>query len=335
MRSQRLGKHGPVLSVVGFGAMEIGDRREASRRGLSDEDLLNVIRAAPNAGIDWIDTAEAYGGGNSEMLVGRALLGRRDDVLIATKVAEQAASYGGTGFRPEEIRAACEASLERLRTDRIDLYQLHWFPRDGEQVPIEETWGAMAGLVQEGKVRFIGVSNFNQRQIERCHAVRRVDSLQAQFSPVTPALADLIAWCGEQGIGVVAYGPLGYGLIRPTVMTEEEMVRMLGDLLGPEAPDRWGFAALELVREMHPIAERLGMPLSHLALAWNLAQPGVTSVIAGSMDPDHVRSNAEAGDVRLDDETVEEIDALVDRYRASDARPLDQFGLGRGLSVGT
>jgi aryl-alcohol dehydrogenase-like predicted oxidoreductase len=118
-------------------------------------------------------------------------------------------------------------------------------------------------------------------------------------------------------------------------MTEEEMVRMLGDLLGPEAPDRWGFAALELVREMHPIAERLGMPLSHLALAWNLAQPGVTSVIAGSMDPDHVRSNAEAGDVRLDDETVEEIDALVDRYRASDARPLDQFGLGRGLSVGT
>jgi aryl-alcohol dehydrogenase-like predicted oxidoreductase len=133
----------------------------------------------------------------------------------------------------------------------------------------------------------------------------------------------------------VAYGPLGYGLIRPTIMTEQEMTQMLGDVLGPEAPEHWGFAALELVRQLHPIAERLGMPLSHLALAWNLAQPGVTSVIVGSMNPDHIRSNAEAGEVRLEDETVKEIDTLVDRYRASDARPLDQFGIGRGLEVGT
>lgn len=335
MRTRRLGENGPELSVIGFGAMEVGDREEASKRGLSDEDLLDVIRAAPDAGINWIDTAEAYGRGNSETLVGRALSGRRDEVLIATKVAEHAASYGGTGFRPEEIRAACDASLRRLRTDRIDLYQLHWFPRDAEQVPIEETWGAMAGLVEEGKVRFIGVSNFNQRQIGRCHAVRRVDSLQAQFSPVTPALADLIEWCGEQGIGVVAYGPLGYGLIRSPIMTEEGMTQMLGDLLGPEAPERWGFAALELVREMQPIAERLGIPLSHLALAWTLAQPGVTSVIAGSTDPDHIRSNAEAGDVLLDGGTVKEIGVLVDRYQASGARPLDQFGVGRGMEIGS
>lgn len=331
MRARRLGTHGPELSVIGFGAMEVGNREEASKRGLSDEDVLNVIRAAPDAGINWIDTAESYGAGHSETLLGRALSGRRDEVHIATKVAEQAASYGGTGFRPEEIRAACDASLERLRTDRIDLYQLHWFPRDGEQVPIEETWGAMAGLVEQGKVRFIGVSNFNQREIERCLAVRHVDSLQAQFSPVTPAQTDLIKWCGDRGIGVLAYGPIGYGLIRSPIMIEEEMTQMLGELLGPEAPERWGFAALQLVREMQPFAERLGMSLSHLALAWNLAQPGVTSVIVGSMDPDHVRSNAEAGDVRLDGETVKAIDALVDRYRASDARPLDQFGLGRGL----
>jgi aryl-alcohol dehydrogenase-like predicted oxidoreductase len=333
MRTRRLGKHGPELSVIGFGALEVGNREEASKRGLSDADLLNVIRAAPDAGINWIDTAEAYGRGNSEALIGRALVGRRDDVLIATKVAERTASYGGTGFRPEEVRAACDASLKRLHTDWIDLYQIHWWPRGGEQVPMEETWEAMAGLVDDGKVRFIGVSNFNRRQIERCLAVRHVDSLQAQFSPVTPALADLITWCGEQGIGVVAYGPLGYGLIRPTIMTEEEMTQMLGDLLGPEAPERWGFAALELVREMQPIAERLGISLSRLALAWNLAQPGMTSVIAGSMNPDHVRSNAEAGDVQLDDGTVKEISVLVDRYQTSGVRPLDQFGLGKGLGT--
>jgi aryl-alcohol dehydrogenase-like predicted oxidoreductase len=335
VRSRRLGKEGPDLSVIGFGALEVGNREQATKKRLSDADLLNIIRAAPDAGIDWIDTAEVYGDGNSERLVGRALVGRRDDVLIATKVAERAANYGGTGFRPEEIRAACDASLQRLRTDRIDLYQLHWFPRDGEQVPIEETWGAMAGLVEDGRVRFIGVSNFNRRQIERCLTVRHVDSLQAQFSPVTPALADLIAWCGEQGIGVVAYGPLGYGLLRPTMMTEEEMTQMLGDLLGPEAPERWGFAALELVRELQPIAQRVGISLSHLALAWNLAQPGVTSAIAGSTNPGHIRSNAEAGDLQLDDGTVKEIGVLVDRYRASGARPLDQFGIGRGLDDDT
>jgi aryl-alcohol dehydrogenase-like predicted oxidoreductase len=335
MRTRRLGMNGPQLSVIGFGALEVGLREGTWREGLSDEDVLNIIRAAPDAGIDWIDTAEVYGDGNSERLVGRALVGRRDDVLIATKVAEQAENYGGTGFRPEEIRAACDASLERLRTDRIDLYQLHWWPRDGERVPIEETWGAMAGLVEEGKVRFIGVSNFDQCQIRRCLAVRHVDALQAQFSPVTPALADLFTWCGEQGIGVLAYGPLGYGLIRPALPTVQEMTEMLGDLLGPKAPERWGSAALELLREIHPIAERLGAPLSHVALAWNLAQPGVTSVIAGSSNPDHIHSNAQAGDVQLDDDTVNEIDALVARYRRSGVRPHDPFDLGRGLEGDT
>lgn len=327
MRTQRLGKDGPELSVIGFGALEVGLTEGAWKEALSDEDLLNIVRAAPDSGINWIDTAEVYGDGNSEMVVGRALVGRRDDVLIATKVAPTGGvfnpDYGGTGFRPDDIRAACDASLERLHTDRIDLYQLHWWPGEGEQVPIEETWGAMAGLVEQGKVRFIGVSNFDQHQIERCLAVRHVDSLQPQFSPVTPRLADLIKWCGEQGIGVVAYGPLGYGLLRPTIPTAEELTQMLG----PDEPEEWGFAALELVREMHPIADRLRLPLSHLALAWNLAQPGVTSVIAGSTNPDHIRSNADAGDIQLDDETVQEIDALVDRYRASGARPRDPMSI--------
>jgi aryl-alcohol dehydrogenase-like predicted oxidoreductase len=333
VRTRRLGKNGPELSVIGFGALEVGLTEGTWKERLSDEDLLNIIRAAPDAGIDWIDTAEVYGDGNSEMVVGRALLGRRDDVLIATKVAPPAPNYGGTGFRPEEIRAACDASLGRLRTDRIDLYQLHWWPRHGEQVPIEETWGAMAGLVEQGKVRFIGASNFNQQQIERCLSVHHVDSSQLQFSPVTPGLADLIAWCGEQGIGVVTYGPLGYGLLRPKIPTEEEMSQMLGDLMGPEAPERWGYAALALVREMHPIAQRLSIPMTHLALAWNLTQPGVTAAIAGSTNAGHIRSNAQAGEVQLDDETVREIDALVDRYRASGVRPHDPFDLGRGLDI--
>jgi aryl-alcohol dehydrogenase-like predicted oxidoreductase len=300
MKTQRLGRHGPEISTVGFGAAEIGTLyRGSGGTTMSDKERLEVIRSALAAGITWIDTAELYG--NSEELIGRALNGVRDEVLIATKVGPQPE---GTGFRPEQVRAACEASLRRLRTDWIDLYQLHWWP-DESAVPIEDTWGAMVELVNEGMVRYIGVSTFDRDLVSRCLAIKHVDSLQTEFSMISLADRDLICWCGEQGIGVVTHGPLGYGLLA-TAMTTQRFAKQASDLTEEQRASR-----IRLVKAMEPIANRLGVTTGQLALAWNVRQPGVTSAIAGSLRIEHVRENAAAGDIELDDKTLTELDALV------------------------
>jgi aryl-alcohol dehydrogenase-like predicted oxidoreductase len=310
MQTQRLGSHGPELSVVGFGAWEAG---KGSEWGESppDEQILDAIRTVFEVGINWIDTAEVYGDGTSERFVARAVAGRRDDVLLATKVAPEPE---GTGFRPEQVAEACRGSLGRLGTDHLDLYQLHWPDETG--VPIEETWGAMASLVDEGLVRWIGVSNFDQGLLERCLAVRHVDSLQQEFSMVTRAEGDLLRWCGEQGIGVVTYGPLAYGVLTgrigmDTTFGADDFRGEGGEtwdtLFAPEPRRR----ALDVVDGLRSIAEALGCSVAQLALAWNVRQPGVTSAIAGSRDPAHVRANAEAGDLEFDDAILAEIDALL------------------------
>jgi aryl-alcohol dehydrogenase-like predicted oxidoreductase len=263
--------------------------------------------------MNWIDTAEIYGDGRSEELIGRAIQGRRDDVLIATKVAP--APYG-TGFREREVRRACEQSLARLGIDRIDLYQLHW-PDDEVGVPLGETWGAMAGLVDEGKVRCIGVSNFSRELIESCLASRHVDSLQPHFSILHPQDRDLVRWCGQQGIGVVAYGPLAFGLLTGSIDESTKFhpkdwrsgggISYYKRMFAPGKLER----SLAVVDRLRPIADRLGVTLAQLALAWTFHQVGVTSAIAGSRNPKHARSNAEAGDIELDDKTLEEIEQLI------------------------
>jgi aryl-alcohol dehydrogenase-like predicted oxidoreductase len=269
--------------------------------------VVEAIQAALDAGINWIDTAEVYGDGVSERLVGKAVVGRREDVIIASKVAPKPE---GSGWRPEQIRAACDASLSRLGIDVIDLYQLHW---PDEEIPAEEAWGTMAELQDAGKVRWIGVSNFDRAQIERCLAIRHVDSLQQEFSMVTLTDRDLIAWCGDTGIGVVSYSPLGAGLLTGTIThdaTFEEGDWRASDgqeLFGPENLPRH----LALVDALRPIAEQLGIGLSQLALAWNIAQPGVTAAIAGSRSANHVRTNAEAGEIFLDQETLQAIETLL------------------------
>jgi aryl-alcohol dehydrogenase-like predicted oxidoreductase len=149
MRTRRLGSNGPQLSVIGFGAWEAGGDVWGANE--SEDAVIRAIHAGLDAGIDWIDTAEVYGDGESERLVGKAVAGRREGVMVASKVAP---APEGSGFRPEQIRAACAASLERLGLDEIDLYQLHW--TDGE-IPVEESWGAMAALQDAGLVRWISV----------------------------------------------------------------------------------------------------------------------------------------------------------------------------------
>lgn len=307
MRMRRLGSQGPEISVVGFGAWEAGGGREW---GLApaDEQVLQAIRAGLDAGMTWIDTAEVYGDGRSELFVARAISGRRHEVFVATKVAPHPA---GSGFRPEEVRRACTGSLGRLGTDYVDLYQLHWPDRSG--IPVEDTWGAMADLVGEGLVRFVGVSNFDRDLIERCEPIRHVDSLQQHFSMLELKDRELIRWCGERGTAVLSYGPLAFGLLTGAVTmgttfdAEDHRVREKGHLFGPGNRER----SLAVVDAMRPIAERLGHTLAQLAIAWNVHQPGVASTIAGSRDPGHARANAAAGDVELDDEALADLEAIL------------------------
>jgi aryl-alcohol dehydrogenase-like predicted oxidoreductase len=314
MQAKRLGSNGPELSTVGYGAWEAGGTAWGPND--SDDAIVDAMRAALDAGINWIDTAEVYGDGESERLVGMAIAGRRDEVTVASKVAP---ASEGSGFRPEQIRAACEASLRRLGVDHLDLYQLHW-PDD--DVPVEESWSAMAGLVDAGHVRWIGVSNFGRDLIERCGAIRHVDSLQQEFSLLNRRDADLIAWCGERGTGVVSYGPLAFGILTGAITLKTAYQSgdwraraAQGESEDPDDPELFAPdvlpRALQIVRAMRPIAEGIGCTLAQLALAWNVHQPGVTSAIAGSRNADHVRANAAAGDISLDTATVSTLDALV------------------------
>ena len=291
--------------MIGYGAWEAGGTAWGPNE--SEQVVIDAIRAGLDAGIDWVDTAEVYGDGVSELLVGRAISGRRDEVVVATKVAPRPE---GTGFAPAQVREACEKSLGRLGIDRIDLYQLHWPDETG--VPLDDTWEAMGELQDAGLVRHIGVSNFDRGQIERCATMRHVDSLQPEFSMLTRANADLVRWCGEQGIGVVSYAPLAYGLLTGAIRADTRFAA--GDWRG-EPQDEGPFAdlegSLETVERLRPVAERLRCGLAELALAWNVHQPGVTAAIAGSRDPGHVRTNAAAGDIELDDPTLRELDALL------------------------
>ena len=312
MRTRQLGHAGPEISVIGFGAWEAGG--EGWGVNPPDEQVIRAIHASIDSGIDWIDTAEIYGDGVSEHLVGRALHDRRDRMMIATKVAPRP---DGTGHDPDHVRKACHHSLKRLRTDVIDLYQLHWLDRGG--AALEDTWGAMAALVDEGLVRWIGVSNFGKRTIETCEAIRHVDSLQPNLSLLSPHLLELTAWCGERGIGVIPYSPLGCGLLAGTVDPDTPLPdddwrsgqlwesEQYEELFAPGKIER----SLDVVARLRPIAERAGCSLAQLSLAWLLAKPGVTSPIAGTRSADHIIEDAGAGEIDLDAATVAEIDALI------------------------
>ena len=312
MKAKRLGSRGPEISVIGFGAWEAGGDMWGPNE--SEDEIVEAIQVGLDAGITWIDTAEVYGDGTSEEIVARAIQGRREDVFLATKVAPEPS---GTGHRPEQVREACQNSLKRLSTDWIDLYQLHWPDEVG--VPLEDTWEAMAGLVDEGLVRHIGMSNYDRPEVERCEGIRHVDSIQPQFSMLHLDNSELITWCGEEGIGVVAYGPLAFALLTGAVdhTTTFHQRDWRSGGMDMDAYDRM-FApgklerSLAVVDGMRPIAERLGCSVSQLALAWVFHQPGVTSAIAGSRKPRHVRENAGAGDLTLDGGTLKELEGLIE-----------------------
>ncbi len=306
-----IGGSGVLVSSVGLGGIELGpdDGKEPD----VDRAVL-VIETALAEGVNWLDTSENYLDMRNESLIGVALGRISGDFLVATKAAPSAAiTGGGSGFRPDQIHAACRASLRRLGREQIDVYFLHWPDETG--VPLEETWGAMTELADAGLARAIGLSNYDLADIERCHAQRPVDSVQTGLS-VIDYLGDrgLIARCGELGIGVVIYEPLASGILSDKTL---EQVLTIWDgqwvesdffkrLLAPGKAER-SFAVAD---GMRPIAAQLGVTVAQLAIAWVLHQPGVSAAIAGSRDGRHVRENAEASLIDLTGR-LDELEALI------------------------
>jgi aryl-alcohol dehydrogenase-like predicted oxidoreductase len=310
--TRRLGSQGPDISVIGFGAWEAGGM--AWGPNPPDDQTIEAIHTGLDAGMTWIDTAEVYGGGRSEELVGRALRGR-DDVLVFTKLAPKPA---GSGFDARGVRAGAQASLKRLGRDVIDVYQLHWQDRS---IDVAETWEAMAGLVEDGLVRFIGVSNFDADPIERCESIRHVDSLQPHFSMLWQrGRDDLFKVCDANGTGIIAYGPLAFGLLTGAVTSDTEFgeddwrggghgMSYYDHFFGPGRREVF----LEIVDVLRPVADRLGITLPQHAFAWVVHQKGMTGAIAGSRSPQHVAENARGGSVRLEAKDLEEIEAILEK----------------------
>jgi len=311
MQTKKLGSHGPEISVIGYGSWEAGGRGWGPNP--ADEQVIEAIHAGLKAGINWVDTAEIYGRGKSEELVGRALKDQ-PGTLIFTKLAPESA---GSGFRRDQVRKGVEGSLERLGRDHIDLYQLHW-PAD--DVEIEETWEAMAAVKEEGLVHHIGVSNFDRELIERCEKIAHVDSLQPHFSLLhTKGRDDLFLFCKTNGTGVIAYGPMAYGLLTGAVTAETEFGdddwrsgknKMQGYYDQFYAPGVFE-KNLAIVEQLRPIADRLNIGLAQLSLAWVFHQTGVTGAIAGSRQPHHVEENAGAGSIVLDPKDLDDIDSII------------------------
>src|SRR3954469_11211498 len=286
--TRALGSSGLEITRVGFGAWAIGGGGWSFGWGPQDDEAsIAAMRHAVERGVNWIDTAAVYGLGHSEEVVGRLLreLPADDRPLVFTKCGliwdqENRLAAPARVLKPESIRDECEASLRRLGVERIDLYQFHWPDETG--TPVEDSWGAMARLVEEGKVRAAGVSNFRVDLLERCEAVRHVDSLQPPFSLVRRDTAAREApWCAAHGAGVIVYSPMQSGLLT------DRFDRARVDGL---APDDWRRRApefqsprlernLALRDALRPVGERHGVSVSAIAVAWTLAWPGITGAI--------------------------------------------------------
>jgi aryl-alcohol dehydrogenase-like predicted oxidoreductase len=311
IHTRPIGRSGVSVSAVGLGGYELGPEPGAEPDVDSAE---KVIRTALEAGVDWLDTSENYLDTHNEALIGEALARVDDDFLVASKAAPgTGVTGGGSGFRREEIHAACRASLDRLGREHIDIYFLHWPDRTG--VPLDETWAAMAELAEAGLVRAIGLSNYSLEDVERCHAERPVDAVQVGLSMID-YLDDRpsIARFGELGMGVTAYEPLASGVLSGKTLDQVRAVwtgpweetEFYRNLLDPV----WAARCSAVLEGLRLIADRFETTVAQLAIAWVLAQPGVSAAIVGSRDGRHMMENAGASDLDLSD-ALDELERLV------------------------
>ncbi|MFE4956029.1 aldo/keto reductase [Streptomyces sp. NPDC056653] len=321
MKTLRLGTAGPEVSAVGLGCMAMSGLYGPA----DDAESLATIRRAMEVGITLLDTADVYGSGRNEELIGRAVRGHRDEAVIATKfgfVRDRDGRRSGernVDGRPEYVRAACEASLHRLGVETIDLYQQH---RVDPLVPIEETVGAMAELVAEGKVRYLGLSEAQPADLRRAHAVHPIASLQSEYSLLERAVEDdVLGVCVEAGIGFLAYAPLVRGLLADTLpppgTADGSDTRAGGRFPRLDAEHRT--ANSTLVSVVRDIARSHGATPGRVALAWLLSREQPVVPIPGTRRIAYVEDNAQAPDLHLSDDERARLDTLAqhvhgDRY---------------------
>ena len=320
-----LGISGLRITQVGFGAWAIGGGGWSYGWGSQDDtDSVAAIKHAVASGIHWVDTAAIYGLGHSEEVVGRALreipAGERPYVFTkGGQIADRSRPFEEAqhNLRPESIRKEVEASLRRLGVDRIDLYQFHW--PDAIGTPVEESWGEMVRLIQEGKVRAGGVSNFDVGLLERAERVRHVDSLQPPFSLIhRQSGADVIPWSAAHGTGVIAYSPMQSGILTDD-FSRERVARMDADdwrRRNPEFNEPLLSRNLALRDALRPIASRHGVSVSAVAVAWVLSWPGVSGAIVGARSPQQVDGWIAAGNLTLRPEDLDEISGTLVRTEA-------------------
>jgi aryl-alcohol dehydrogenase-like predicted oxidoreductase len=335
MQTRKLGYTDLRLTTVGLGTWAIGGGGWAFGWGPQDDaESMAAIRRALDLGINWIDTAAVYGLGHSEEIVGQAITGRRDEVIIATKcglVWDEGSTTPYGRLKAESVRREVEASLRRLNVEVIDLYQIHWPNPDQD---IEEAWGVIADLIREGKVRYGGVSNFSVEQLKRVQTIQPVASLQPPYSMLRRGIEEeLLAYCAANDIGVIVYSPMQAGLLtgkftkeRVASLPDEDWRKQSSHFQEPEIS-----ASLAFVEKLRPIAERNGRTVAQLAIAWVLRRPlrsgqalrsrsgqaEVTAAIVGARRPSQIEETAPASDWVLSVEDIAEIDTLLaERERA-------------------
>jgi aryl-alcohol dehydrogenase-like predicted oxidoreductase len=320
-----LGSSGFHITNVGFGSWAIGGGGWAFGWGPQDDaESIATMRHCLELGINWIDTAAVYGLGHSEEVVGRLLrkLPASERPLVFTKCGltwdvNNPMQQAKRILKPETIRRECEASLRRLGVERIDLYQFHWPDESG--TPVEESWAAMVKLIEEGKVRAAGVSNFNVQLLERCEAIRHVDSLQPLFSMVSRRAAEqLLTWCKDHNTGVICYSPMQSGILTDG-FTAARMSKMAADdwrRRGPEFQEPNLSRGLALRDALRPIAARHAVSVSSVAVAWTLCWPGLTGAIVGARTPLQVDGWIQAATLQLTPDDLAEIAVAIARTQA-------------------
>lgn len=314
MKSRQLGATGIDLTVIGLGTWAHGGGGWAYSWGRQDDrDSLATIRAALEAGINWIDTAAVYGLGHSEEVLGRALQKLKQKPFVATKCGR---TWDGSGkiidcLRAKSVRAECEASLRRLQLDTIDLFQIHW-PQPEEE--LLEGWGTIAGLIREGKVRYGGVSNLSAAQIKRLHAMHPVASLQPPYSMLKRNIEnELLPFCAENNIGVICYSPLQKGLL--TGKITPEYIAGLGADDHRRRDPMFNEPAFSLiaakVEALKKIAAKNSVTAAQLAAAWVLRRPEVTSAIVGARKPEQIRQVVPAAELVIPPEDLTQIEKIL------------------------
>ncbi len=325
MKTRALGKHGPVVSAIGLGCMGMSDFYGPADNAASEA----LLRQAFDRGINFFDTADMYGVGANESLVGFALHNVRDKIVIATKFGNMRRIDGaalGVNGRPEYVKAACEQSLKRLGIDHIDLYYQH---RVDPNVPIEETVGAMADLVKTGKVRWLGLSEAGAATIRRAHAVHPITALQTELSLWTrDAQGQILSTVRELGIGFVAYSPLGRGFLTGAIRQPSDFAA--GDFrsANPRMSGENFQKNLKLVQAVEAMAQNKGVKPAQLALAWVLAQGDDIIPIPGTRRLKYLEENIAATELELSSSELAQLSSLVPPDAVAGTR-YDEQGMSR------